>query len=91
MYYEHVAQTPSAQIISQMQRSSYQAWVLSQSKSHTQKLRDYQLDQQVENQLTQQAKASLLAQEKLEQGDCCDIETYIEHYYKSVDCKEKID
>ena len=86
---DDVSLTPSAQIVAQI-GDSYPNWVLTKSKQYSQNFRNNILDKQVEYQLAQQAKDSLLEQEKLEKGDCCDIEAYIEHYYKSVDCAQSL-
>lgn len=78
----HSDQTPSAQIISKSTTSCYQPWLLQQSKTHHQRLLKYRIPNVTQLNLQQQAIHSQASQKDLEKHDCCDIETYIESYYR---------
>jgi glutamate--cysteine ligase len=63
--------TPSAKVLAAMteQKLSFQTFAWQQSQLNTQAIKDYQADQQVYRQLSQQVKVSLAEQADLEQQD----------------------
>ncbi|WP_235842403.1 glutamate--cysteine ligase [Cysteiniphilum halobium] len=80
-------QTLSGQFIN-MIKDDYLDKVLNLSASNTEYLQKFILDDKEQREFTHEAEASLAAQSKLEQSDCCDLNTYIDHYYLSADCSQ---
>ncbi|WP_119344305.1 glutamate--cysteine ligase [Facilibium subflavum] len=83
---DNLQMTLSAKILQQVTPGNYHKWAIEQSNKAYQLLVNYSIPNEIKHKLHQQARDSINAQKALEQSDCCDIETYIQHYYKSADC-----
>ncbi len=69
-------------------KNGYLDTVLNLSASNTEHLQKLRLDDKERKAFAHEAQASLAAQSQLEQSDCCDLNTYIDHYYLSADCSQ---
>ncbi|WP_239986756.1 glutamate--cysteine ligase [Fastidiosibacter lacustris] len=77
--------TPSAQVM-KFRETDYLGTILDLSQTHTQNLKSIQLNEIEKKAFHDQAQDSIQKQLELEQADCCDLDTYIDHYYRSADC-----
>lgn len=67
-------------------KNGYLDEILNLSTSNTEYLQKFTLDAKDYKAFIHAVEASLSAQLKLEKNDCCDLNTYIDHYYLSADC-----
>ena len=77
-------QTLSGQFMTVV-KNGYLDEVLNLSRLNTKHLQKFTLDNKEHKAFMDEAEASLTAQSKLEKSDCCELNTYIDHYYLSAD------
>ncbi len=80
--------TLSAQLIDHAGKD-YAQTVLELSRENTQGLQKVELSKDSYTGFSHQTAQSLVTQQALEESDCCDLESYIDHYYLSANCSNQ--
>ena len=80
--------TLSAQFVDHASKD-YTQTVLELSRENTQSLQKVEMSKDRYTGFSHQAAQSLVTQQALEESDCCDLESYIDHYYLSANCSNQ--